>query len=62
MAGGTAVKTSALAMTALAKMEDAKQAIQQIVQNGCMGVSDGRHAAKADPAVTAAIVALQALQ
>jgi hypothetical protein len=63
MAGGTASgKTSALAATALARIEEAKQALQNIQQCGLLGVADGRHAAKVDPAITAAITALQALQ
>lgn len=63
MAGGTASgKTSAQANAALAAMREAEKAIREIAQNGLMGVADGRHAAKADPAITAAITALQALQ
>lgn len=62
MAGGTANKSSALAMVALAKMAEAKMAIQELSQNGRFGVStDPRHGARADPAITAAIAALQAL-
>jgi hypothetical protein len=61
MAGGTASKSTALAQVALARMKDAAQAIRELAQNG-MPPSDPRHAGKADPAVTAAIAALQALQ
>lgn len=62
MAGGTANKTSAAALNALAKMAVAKSAIQELSQSGSFGVAaDPRHAAKANPAITAAITALQAL-
>lgn len=62
MAGGTANKTSAAALNALAKIAAAKSAIQELNQTGRFGVAvDPRHAAKADPAITAAITALQAL-
>jgi hypothetical protein len=59
MAGGTANKSVALLSTALAKMVQAEQAIQQIMQNG-VPASDTRHS-RSDPAITAAIAALQAL-
>lgn len=59
MAGGTANKTTALYMVALAKISEARKAIEQINQYG--GAStDPRHTV-ADPAIAAAITALQAL-
>lgn len=61
MAGGTSGKSSALLLVALAKLEDAKQAVQHIMQNG-VPAGDPRHAAKSDPAIAAAITALQAIQ
>jgi hypothetical protein len=61
MAGGTATKTSVQFQTALAAIEKAKQAVQHVAQYG-LPSTDPRHAAVSDPAITAAITALQALQ
>lgn len=60
MAGGTANKSVALLNTALARVTEAAQYIQQLQQSG-VPPTDQRHS-KSDPAITAAIVALQALQ
>jgi hypothetical protein len=59
MAGGVAPKGHALLVTALAKMADAKIALQQLSQSGNPAL-DSR-SAKTDTAVAAAITALQAL-
>jgi hypothetical protein len=61
MAGGTSGKTSTSLMAALAAIKEAEKAIHQLV---CQGVpaGDPRHAAKSDPAISAAVSALQAIQ
>lgn len=61
MAGGTSNKSNALIMTALAKLTDARNVLLHLNSHG-VPAGDPRHAAKADPAITAAIAALQALQ
>lgn len=60
MAGGTSGKSTALYMVALAKCRDAIKAIEQINQVGGV-VGDPKHTVS-DPAITAAIAALQAIQ
>jgi hypothetical protein len=60
MAGGTSNKTNALIVTALAKVVAVKQVLEHLNGNG-VPAGDPRHASNADPAVTAAITALQAL-
>lgn len=61
MAGGTSNKNNTLIVTALARVKECAVVLEHL---NCMGVpaGDPRHASKADPAVTAAIAALQALQ
>lgn len=61
MAGGTSGKANNLIMVALAKLALAEQVLNHL---NCQGVpaGDPRHANVADPAITAAITALQALQ
>lgn len=63
MAGGTSGKSTALLMDAMAKLTEAKRYIQQIQQGGAVTAAsgNGRHS-EADPAIIAAIAALQALQ
>lgn len=60
MAGGTSNKTNGSIVTAIAKLDAAKRALEHLNCNG-VPAGDPRHAAQADPAVTAAITALQAL-
>lgn len=60
MAGGTSNKSNTLIVTALAKVRDAQKALEHLNANG-VAAGDPRHAATADPAVTACITALQAL-
>lgn len=63
MAGGLANKNSSVAMDALAKIKRAEQAIQQASQKGLLSGSnaDPLHGTVFDPAITAAIAALNAL-
>ena len=61
MAGGTANKSTALAQVALARIKEVSTVLRELQQNG-MPIADTRHGTKADPAIVAAIVALQALQ
>jgi hypothetical protein len=61
MAGGTSNKSNALIVTALARLSDVRKVLEDLNGHG-VPPGDPRHAAKADPAVTAAITALQALQ
>lgn len=60
MAGGTSGKSTTLYMVALARMDEARKAIQQLSQHGGL-VGDPRHGIS-DPAIIAAIAALAALQ
>jgi hypothetical protein len=60
MAGGTSNKSNALIGVALAKLDAARKALEHLNGNG-VPAGDPRHAAVADPAITAAITALQAL-
>lgn len=60
MAGGTSNKSNALIVTALARVQDVRKVLEDLNAHG-VPAGDPRHAAKADPAVTAAITALQAL-
>jgi hypothetical protein len=60
MAGGTSNKSNALIVTALARVREVQSVLEHLNGNG-VPAGDPRHAAKADPAVTAAITALQAL-
>lgn len=61
MAGGTSGKSTSLYLVALARMQDAAKAIQQLSQHGGL-TGDPRHSALSDPAIIAAIAALVALQ
>lgn len=61
MAGGTSGKSVALYQVALAKLAAAEKAVQNLSQRG--GVTgDPYHASVSDPAIVAAITALQAIQ
>lgn len=59
MAGGTANKSTALLLVARSKIKAAEAAIEQLCQSGSPS-TDQRHSVS-DPAITAAITALQAL-
>ena len=60
MAGGTSGKSVSLYLVALARLAEAERAIQQLSQTGGHS-ADPRHTVS-DPAIVAAITALQALQ
>lgn len=60
MAGGTSNKTNAQIVTALARVNDVRKVLEHLNSHG-VPAGDPRHGANADPAVTAAITALQAL-
>lgn len=62
MAGGTSGKTGALLLVALAKLDEAKKAIQQLSQHGNPASTATAIHTISDPAITAAITALQAIQ